>query len=119
MLAVASAGDADVGLARFAGAVDDAAQYRERHRGLDVAERLFERLDGADDVEPLPRAAGAGDDADAAGAQPERFQDFIADAHFLFGLGRERNADRVADARPEQVADAERDRKSTRLNSSH
>src|SRR3546814_6819383 len=42
MLAVASAGDADVGLARFAGAVDDAAQYRERHRGLDVAERSEE-----------------------------------------------------------------------------
>src|SRR3546814_8616122 len=93
MLAVAAAGDADVGFARLAGAVDDAAQYRERHRGLDVAERLFERLDGADDVEPLARAAGAGDDADAAGAEAERFQDFIADAHL--------------------------DRESTRLNSSH
>src|SRR3546814_19181923 len=108
MLAVASAGDADVGLARFAGAVDDAAQYRERHRGLDVAERLFERLDGADDVEPLPRAAGAGDDADAAGAQPERFQDFVDDAHFLFGPGPERKPNRVATATPATVRSAER-----------
>src|SRR3546814_1174061 len=31
----------------------------------------------------LFRSAGAGDDADAAGAEAERFQDFIADAHLL------------------------------------
>src|SRR3546814_7618249 len=62
---------------------------------------------GADDVEPLARAAGAGDDADAAGAEAERFQDFIADAHFLLGFGRKADADRVADPGPEQVADAE------------
>src|SRR3546814_9148337 len=36
MLAVAAAGDADVGFARLAGAVDDAAEDRERHRGLDM-----------------------------------------------------------------------------------
>src|SRR6185369_1460359 len=97
----------DVGFTRLAGAVDDAAQYRERERGLDVAEPVFERLDRADHVESLAGAARAGDDADAAGAQAERLEDLEADAHFLFGFGRKRNADGVADAGPEQVADAD------------
>src|SRR5688500_8727871 len=37
VLALAAAGDADVGLARLAGAVDDAAEHAERHRRADVA----------------------------------------------------------------------------------
>src|SRR3546814_20173654 len=45
MLAVASAGDAYVGLARFPGPVDDAAPYRERPRGLLCAAPLFGRPD--------------------------------------------------------------------------
>ena len=39
---------------------------------------------------------------------PSRLQDLEADADFLLGLGRERDADRVADAEPEQGADADR-----------
>ena len=50
----------------------------------------------------------AGDDADAAVADAERFQDFVADADFLLGLGRERDADRVADPGPQQDAHADR-----------
>src|SRR3546814_13965155 len=107
MLAIAAAGDADVGFARFAGAVDDAAENRQRHRGPDVLERLFQLLHGANDVEALARTTGARDDADAAGAQAQRFQDFIADAHFLLGLGRQRYADRVADPGPPPIADAQ------------
>ena len=103
VLAVAAAGDADVGLARFAGAVDDAAEHRERHRRADMLQPLLERLDGADHVEALPRAARAGDDADAAVADAERLQDLEADADFFLGLGRERDADRVADPGPQQA----------------
>ena len=74
VLALAAAGDADVGLARLARAVDDAAEHRERHRRLDVLQPLLERLDGADDVEALARAARAGDDPDAAVADAEAFR---------------------------------------------
>src|SRR3546814_2104640 len=108
MLAVAAAGDADVGFARLAGAVDDAAEDRERHRGLDMLERILEPLHGADDVETLPRAARARHDADAAGPEAERFQYLVADAHLFLGFGRQADADRVADPGPQQVADAER-----------
>ena len=108
MLAIAAAGDADVGLARFARAINDAAQYRERHRGLYMTQRVFEFLHRADDVEALSRARGAADHADAAGAKAQRFQDFIADADFFLWLRRQGNADRVANPRPEQIAHANR-----------
>ncbi len=75
MRAVAAAGEADIGLARLAGAVDDAADDRERHRRGDVREPLLQHLDGLDDVEFLARAGRAGDDGDAAMAQAERLQD--------------------------------------------
>ena len=108
MLAIAAAGEADIGFTRFAGAVDDAAQHRQRHRGADMLEPFLQGLDGADDVEPLPRAAWAGDDADAAVADAERFQNFIADADFFLGLGRQGDADGVADPGPQQAAHADR-----------
>ena len=42
MRAVAAAGEADIGLARLARAVDDAADDRERHRRRDVREPLLQ-----------------------------------------------------------------------------
>src|SRR5437763_11350422 len=80
MLAVTAAGDADVGLARLARPVDDAAEHRERHRRADVAEPFLQRLDSADDVEALARAGRAGDDADAAIADAEALEDLEAGA---------------------------------------
>src|SRR5437868_4928620 len=108
MRAVAAAGDSDVGLTRFAGAVDDAAEYRERHRSLDVLQPVLERFYGPDHVEALARAAGAGNDAHSAAADAEALEDFIADADFLLGFGRERDADGVADSGPQERPDAER-----------
>src|SRR6185369_17501947 len=105
---VPAARQSNVGLARFARPVDDTAEHRKRHRRLDMLEPIFERLDGADHVETLASAARARDDSDSAAADPERFQYLVADADFLFRLGRYRNADRVTDTRPEQVADADR-----------
>src|SRR6478672_11912659 len=108
MLAIAAAGDADVGFPGFAGSVDDAAKNAERHRRLDVLQPIFERLDRADDVKALASAAGAGDDTDSAIANTERLQDLVADADFFLGLGRQRYADGVADSGPQQVADTDR-----------
>ena len=69
---------------------------------------LLERLDRADHVEALARAARAGNDPHAAAADAERLQDFVADADFFLGLRRQRHADGVADPGPQQLADAER-----------
>jgi len=59
--AVAAAGEADVGLARLARAVDDAADDRQGERRRDVREALLESLDGLDDLELLAGAGRAGD----------------------------------------------------------
>ena len=59
VLAFAAAGQADIGLACFAGAIDNAAEHRERHRGIDVLQAFFERLHRADDIKALSCATGA------------------------------------------------------------
>src|SRR5207237_161901 len=74
----------------------------------DVLQPLLELLDSADDVEALARAAGAGDHPYTAIADTERLQHLIADANFFLRLGRERNADGVADAAPQQHAQPDR-----------
>src|SRR5208282_536696 len=65
---VAAAGETDIGLARLARAVDDAADDRERYRRGDVRQALLQHLDRLDDLEILARAGRAGDDGDAAAA---------------------------------------------------
>src|SRR4029450_947297 len=57
MLALAAAGDADVGLARFARAIDDASEHAQRHRGPDVLQPLLQLFDSTDDVEARARTA--------------------------------------------------------------
>ena len=106
VLALAAASDADVGLAGLTRAIDHTAEHRERHWGLDVAQRVLKLLHGADHVKALPRAAGARDDPNAAGPQPKRFEEFVANPHFFLRLGREADPDRVADPGPEQIAHA-------------
>ena len=59
--AVAAAGEADIGLARLARTVDDAADHRQGQRRRDVGEALLEALDGLDDLELLAGAGRAGD----------------------------------------------------------
>src|SRR6185312_4376294 len=80
MRIVAATGETDIGFARLARPVDDAADHRERHRRGDMRQALLQDLDRLDDFEILPRAGGARDDADAAPPQSERFQHFVADA---------------------------------------
>ena len=106
--AVAAAGEADIGLARLARAVDDAADHRHRQRRRDVREALLEPLDGLDHLELLARAGRAGDDGDAAAAQVQRLQHLEADLDLLDRIGRQRHADRVADPGPQQHAEPDR-----------
>src|SRR5205085_12387975 len=104
----AATGEADVGFARLARAVDDAADDRDGDRRRDVREALFEALDGLNDLELLAGAGGAGDHGDAAAAQVQRLQNFEAGLHLLDRIGGQRDADRVADAGPQQHAEPDR-----------
>ena len=81
MRVVAAAGEADIGFTRFAGTVDNAADDADRHRRGDVGDALFQRLDGLDDVEILPRTGRARDDVDAAMTQIQRLQDDVLQLH--------------------------------------
>ena len=72
-----------------------------------MAKCILKLLHRADDIKTLACAARAADHTDAAGAQAQGFQDFIANAHFFFGFSRQAHADRVADARPQQIAHAD------------
>src|SRR6185436_2478906 len=106
--AVAAAGEADIGFARLARSVHDAADHRHGHRRGDVRHALLQGLDGLDHVVLLARAGRAGNDVDAAMAQIERLQHLEADTYLLLGLGRQRDADRIADAGPQRRAYADR-----------
>ena len=68
--AVAAAGEADVGLARLARAVDDAADDRDGQRRRDVREALLEPLDRLDDLEMLAGAGRCGKPGREAVSQP-------------------------------------------------
>ena len=73
-----------------------------------MREAFFEPLDRLDDLELLAGAAGAGDDSDPAAPQAQRFQHLKADLDLLHWIGRQRHPDRVADAGPQQHAEADR-----------
>ncbi len=100
-----AAGDAHVRLARFAGTVDVATDDRHVERLAHVLEATLELVHRRDHVEVLPRAARAGHEVDALGAQAHAFQHVPADLHFLDRIGRERDADGVADAVHQQQAE--------------
>src|SRR5215472_9183735 len=107
-LAGASAGEADVCLARLAGTVDNAADDAERHWRGDVFQPFFQYLDGVDDIEALTRAGRAGHDVHAAMAQVERLENVEAHPHFFHRVRREGHANGVTDAAPKQHAHADR-----------
>src|SRR3546814_11663215 len=74
MLASAAASDADVRFAGLSRAIDDAAKYGERKRGMDMLKPLLKRLNSADDIKALSCAAWARHDSYSARANAKRFQ---------------------------------------------
>ena len=107
--ALVAGGDAEVGLARLAGAVDDAAHHRHLQRELPLAEGLHRPLGDVDDVDLGPPARRAGDEVDVlALAQAERLEQLPAGPGLLDRVGGQRVADRVADALEQQRGDAGR-----------
>ena len=100
-------GDAEVGLPRLAGPVDDAAHHRDLQRDVAVLERGHRVARDLDHVDLGAPAARARDEVEAlALAQAERLEQRAPGARLLDRVGGERVADRVADALGEQRADA-------------
>ena len=102
----AAAGNADVGLPRLPGTVDDTSHDRY----LDVEPFGLEaglRLPGeGDDVDLGPTARGAGDEVEAFPLpQPEDLEQLTSRLGLFDGVGGEREPDRVADALEEEGAD--------------
>ena len=100
-----TAGDAKIGRARFTGAVHFAAHHRDVN--VEIAVRQHSFFDGfgqADQIDVGAAARRTGDEGQAFLFEPERFEDFSADAHFFHRIGGQRNPNRVADAFGEQGA---------------
>ena len=107
--ALVAGGDAEVGLARLARPVDDAAHHGDLQRDLPLAERLHRPLGDLDHVDLGAPARRAGDEVDVlALAQAERLEQRASGPGLLDRVGRQRVADRVADALEQQRGDAGR-----------
>src|SRR4051812_10577143 len=105
-LALAVAGrDAEVGLARLAGAVDDAAHHGHAKRHGHALETGGHLVREGVDVDLGAAARRAGDDLELAGSQVEALQDLDADLDLLDGRSAQGHADGVADAAREQRAE--------------
>ena len=102
-----AARDPDVAVARLAGAVHDAAHHGDLQR---LADPEYGALDPARQPHAVPFAAAArraGYDLDVILFQPAGAQDALGRDHFLDGVVRQRDAERVADPVQEQRADAD------------
>src|SRR4051794_38005154 len=105
-LAVAR-GDAQVGLAGLARAVDDAAHDGHPQRDLEPVETGGHLVGELVDVDLGAPARGAADDLQTALAQVQRLEDLVADLDLLHRRGGEGDADRVADALAQQRAEGD------------
>src|SRR2546429_3134359 len=98
-------GDAEVGVAGFAGAVDDAAHDGDPQRYREPVERGRDLFGQLVQFDLGPAAGRAGHDVEATSAQPERFEDGDAGLDLLDGWGGQRYPDGVADALAKQRAE--------------
>ena len=103
-----AAGDPDVGHLRLARAVHDASHHRDLDRGRVLLGDRLDRPGQLDDLDLGAAARRASRDVEALFAQPQRLEDAPADRNLFDRVGGERNAQRVADALPEQDAEADR-----------
>src|SRR5690242_850424 len=105
-LAVAG-GDAQVGFAGLARAVDHTAHDRDAKRDVEAVQRGGDLIGQLVDVHLGAAAGRAGHDLQAAGAQAEGLEDGGADLNLLDRRGGEGDPDRVADALGEQGAEGD------------
>src|SRR5262249_26383970 len=101
-------GDAEVGVARLARAVDRTSEHRDLEVLRVVAQALLDRLGERLHADVVAAARRARDQDRATFAQAERLEDFPGDPDLLDGIRGEADADRVADAVGEQRTEADR-----------
>src|ERR671935_70706 len=103
-----AAREPEVGSARLTWAVDRAAEHGDLEMLGIVAQPLLDLFGELLDADVVAAAAGARDHDRAALAQAERLQDLVRRLDLLDRVGRERDADRVADPVHEERAHADR-----------
>jgi hypothetical protein len=91
-------GDAEVGFAGFAGAVDGAAHDRDTQGVGEAREGGLDLRDQVVDVDLRPPTRRTGHDVQATLPQPEGFQNAQARGDFFDGWGGEGHPEGVADA---------------------
>src|SRR5579884_477774 len=101
-----AAGEADIGVAGFAGAVHDAAHDGDVDGRLHLCKTALNLVGDLDNVDFDAPAGGAGDKGDAAIAQFERAQDFVGHRNLFLRLRTQADTDGVANALGQQQAEA-------------
>ena len=101
-------GESDVGVASFARAVDDAAHDGDADRFLDRFQELVDLVGDGEEIDFDPAAGRAGDHGRALLPQLETLQDLETNKDLFDWIGREGDADRVADAERKQSAESDR-----------
>src|SRR5579859_5409447 len=103
-----AAGETDIGVTRFAWAVDDTAHHGDMDGRLHFGEAFLDLVGNTDHVDFDAPAGGAGDEGYTAIAQFERAQDFVGHGNLFLRFRAQADADGVADATGEQQAEAHR-----------
>src|SRR5579875_3594435 len=103
-----AAGDPDVGHLALAGAVHHAAHHGDLHRRAVLLGDRFDHPSQVDDLDLGAPARRAGGDLEALLPDPERLEDAPGDRVLLHGIGRQRDAQRVADALEEEYSEPDR-----------
>ena len=101
-------GQADVGHLGLAWPVHDATHHGNVDRRGDVLEPGLQGVYRGNDIEVLARTTGAGNQVHALLAQAQALEDVEADLDLFDRVGRQGNADRVADTVHQQQAETDR-----------
>src|SRR6266571_7765846 len=99
-----AASQPDIGIAGFAGAVDDAAHDGDVDGSLHFGEALLDLVGDAYDIDLDTATGWAGDKGDTAIAQFERTQDFVGDGDLLLWFRAQADANGVTDTTGKQQA---------------
>src|SRR5699024_1950366 len=93
-----AAGDAECRNQRLTWAIHHAADNRNVHRSDDIFQALLQRVNRTDNIKFLTRTGRAGDEVDPSRTDTQRFQNIETDFDLFDRIGRQRYAQRVADA---------------------
>ena len=106
MTSLLARGDSQVRVTRFAWSIDHAAHHRDLDRQIEFGQRGLGLVGDLDDVHLGAATTRTGNEVETlALAQTQRLEELATGAGFLDRVGRQRIAQRVADAFGEQRRD--------------